>query len=78
MKLFHLSSALAHTPVERHVLAIGMPKVKIVSAAAIALAATGWFYGAASQFPWGWARDDGYFYSKIAYNIAIHGVSSFD
>jgi len=32
----------------------------------------------APQFPGGLIRDDGFFYSQIAYNIALHGQSSFD
>ncbi|UEM06455.1 hypothetical protein JL101_013790 [Skermanella rosea] len=33
---------------------------------------------AASVFPNGFVEDDGYFYSRIAYNIGVHHLSSFD
>jgi hypothetical protein len=38
----------------------------------------GVFFSRATQYPYGWADDDAYFYSQIAYNIAVKGVSSFD
>jgi hypothetical protein len=31
-----------------------------------------------SQFPYGFVRDDGYFYSQIAYNLGTKNISSFD
>lgn len=46
--------------------------------AALALVVTAVIYPWASQFPGGLIRDDGFFYSQIAYNLAVHGSSSFD
>jgi hypothetical protein len=44
----------------------------------LASAVAGVFFGRATQYPYGWADDDAYFYSQIAYTIAEKGVSSFD
>lgn len=46
--------------------------------AVLALSGAVVLYPWASQFPGGLIRDDGFFYSQIAYNIAAQGSSSFD
>jgi hypothetical protein len=45
---------------------------------ALSFAFAAFALNAASVFPNGFIEDDGYFYSKIAYNIGINHFSSFD
>mgnify|MGYP006961544306 FL=1 len=45
---------------------------------ALGLVLAAFALNAASVFPNGFVEDDGYFYSRIAYNIGVHGLSSFD
>lgn len=45
---------------------------------ALGLVLAAFALNAASVFPNGFVEDDGYFYSKIAYNIGVNQISSFD